>query len=185
MRVISGKARGTILRPPSGEETRPITDRAKDALFNIIQLLISNCRFLDLFAGTGGVGIEALSRGAKHATFIELSKRIYEDLTWNIQRTRLQDRATTLNMDAFRFLEEYKGEAFDIIFVAPPQWVDMCQSAIDSLCKRIQLLNPDGIIITQHDPSEIVTIDAKTLVEYDRRIYAGVQFNFYKRTTSL
>lgn len=182
MRVISGTARGTKLRPPSGEETRPITDRAKEALFSIILSKISNCRFLDLFAGTGSVGIEALSRGAEHVTFIELSKLIYGDLSWNIQRTHFQSRSTARNMDAFIFLKESKDQPFDIIFVAPPQWVNMCQTALDLLCDRIYLLAPEGIIISQHDPSEKVQVNTNILAEYDRRIYGGVQFNFYKRT---
>ncbi len=180
MRVISGKARGTKLKGPSTEETVPITDRAKDALFNIIMPQISNCKFLDLFAGTGGVGIEALSRGASSATFIEISKQIYRDLTWNIEHTHFSKQVVILNYDAFRFLQEDK-HVYDIIFVAPPQWKNLCQDAMTSLCKNIHLLSEDGIVITQHDPTEFVEVDPKVLVEYDKRIYAGVQFNFYKK----
>lgn len=179
MRVISGKARGTNLRGPSTDETRPITDRAKDALFNIIMPRISDCNFLDLFAGTGGVGIEAISRGAKSATFIEISSAIYQDLMWNIEKTRLTQQARVLNYDAFRFLEEDRNK-YDIIFVAPPQWKNMCQDAMTSLCENIHLLAKDGIVITQHDPTENVEVDNTLLVEYDKRVYAGVQFNFYK-----
>ncbi len=180
MRVISGKARGTKLQGPSTDETRPITDRAKDALFNIISYELADCRFLDLFAGTGGVGIEALSRGAKCATFIELSKQIYTDLNYNIERTHFKLQATMHNYDAFKFMQESKQQ-FDIIFVAPPQWKNLCQEAMNMLCKNIHLLANDGIVITQHDPIEKVEIDSKILVEYDKRVYGGVQFNFYKR----
>lgn len=181
MRVIGGRARGTKLRSPSTEETRPITDRAKEALFNILMPKIRNCRFLDLFAGTGGVGIEALSRGAEHVTFIEISKIIYSDLKWNIQRTRFDEQAKIINGDAFEFLEVEKQQVFDIIFVAPPQWRNMCQQAMESLLKQLHLLAPDGIIITQHDPTENVVVDSQALIEYDKRVYGGVQFNFYKR----
>lgn len=180
MRVISGKARGTVLRGPSTDETVPITDRGKDALFNILMPKISDCNFLDLFAGTGGVGIEALSRGASRATFIEISKPIYRDLSWNVERTHLSKQATVLNCDAFKFMQEDK-HLYDIIFVAPPQWKNMCQDAMTMLCKNIHLLAEDGIVITQHDPTEIVEVDPKVLVEYDKRVYAGVQFNFYKK----
>jgi len=180
MRVIGGRARGTKLKSPSTEETVPITDRAKEALFNIIMPKIADCNFLDLFAGTGGVGIEALSRGANSATFIEISKSIYADLTWNIERTRFKDKSTLLNHDAFKFLQEDKHK-YNIIFVAPPQWKNMCQDAMTALCKNIHLLSEDGIVITQHDPSEIVNVDNRILVEYDKRIYGGVQFNFFKR----
>ena len=185
MRVISGTARGTKLRSPSGGETRPITDRAKEALFNIISPKIPHCRFLDLFAGTGGVGIEALSRGAEHATFVELSKRIYADLSWNLQRTRLDSRAVIHNIDAFQFLEKSRESPFDIIFVAPPQWRGMCQSALDSLCKEIRLLADEGMVIAQHDPHEFVQVDSDILIEYRRKIYGGVQLNFYRKEGNL
>ena len=180
MRVIVGSARGTKLKSPSTEETVPITDRAKEALFNIIAPKIPDCKFLDLFAGTGGVGIEALSRGAKSATFIEISKAIFNDLTWNINRTRFDNKSTLKNYDAFNFLNEDKNK-YDIIFVAPPQWKNMCQDAMMALSKNLHLLSQDGIIITQHDPTEVVTIDPKILVEYDKRVYGGVQFNFFKK----
>ena len=117
MRVIAGTARGTKLRSPSTTETVPITDRAKEALFNILYPTTRDSRFLDMFAGTGGVGIEALSRGAKHATFVEISDKIFEDLKWNIDRTRCKDRATLINTDAFEYVVKSK-EKFDIIKVA-------------------------------------------------------------------
>ena len=108
MRVIGGRARGTKLRSPSTTETVPITDRAKEALFNILYPVMRDSRFLDLFAGTGGVGIEALSRGAKHATFIEISGKIFEDLKWNVERTRCKDQATLINADAFDYVAKCK-----------------------------------------------------------------------------
>ena len=181
MRVIGGRARGTKLRSPSSEETRPITDRAKEALFNILQFKIPGCKFLDLFAGTGGVGIEALSRGALSATFIEISDIIINDLNWNIQRTRFLNKADIRHGDAFKFLAEEKEASYDILFVAPPQWHNICQRAMDVLCANLHLVNKDGIVITQHDPMEIVTVDSSKLLEYDKRIYAGVQFNFFRR----
>lgn len=181
MRVIAGTARGTKLRSPSTTETVPITDRAKEALFNILYPITRDSRFLDMFAGTGGVGIEALSRGAKHATFVEISDKIFEDLKWNIDRTRCKERATLINTDAFEYVVKSK-EKFDIIFVAPPQWVGMCQKAMDSLSARTDLLEDDGIIITQHNPAEEVVVDDKIFTEYDKRIYGGVQFNFYRKS---
>ena len=181
MRVISGKARGVQLRSPSTEETRPITDRAKEALFNILAPVIPDCRFLDLFAGTGGVCIEALSRGAAQATFLEISRPIYADLLWNIGRARVQSGADARNGDAFLFLKEERRLTFDIIFVAPPQWKNMCQQAMDALTQNLHLLAKGGIVITQHDPAETVNADPAALTEYDKRIYGGVQFNFFRR----
>lgn len=181
MRVVGGKARGTILRSPSSEETRPITDRAKEALFNILAPRIIGCRFLDMFAGTGGVGIEALSRGAERVTFIEISDIIINDLTWNIRRTRFERQADVRHGDAFDFIRTEDKLKYDIIFVAPPQWVGMCQRAMYELCQHLNLLSDNGIVITQHDPTEVVEVDNKILVEYDKRKYGGVQFNFYTR----
>ncbi len=181
MRVIGGRARGTKLRSPSTTETVPITDRAKEALFNILYPVMRDSRFLDLFAGTGGVGIEALSRGAKHATFIEISGKIFEDLKWNVERTRCKDQATLINADAFDYVAKCK-EKFDIVFVAPPQWVGMCQKAMDSLSVSTDILEDDGIIITQHNPIEEVVVDDKIFTEYDKRVYGGVQFNFYRKS---
>ncbi|HIU80933.1 MAG TPA: RsmD family RNA methyltransferase, partial [Candidatus Ornithoclostridium faecavium] len=104
-----------------------------------------------------------------------------EDLKWNIDRTRCKDRATLINTDAFEYVVKSK-EKFDIIFVAPPQWVGMCQKAMDSLSARTDLLEDDGIIITQHNPAEEVVVDDKIFTEYDKRIYGGVQFNFYRKS---
>lgn len=182
MRVIAGRARGTKLRSPSTEETRPITDRAKEALFSILTPRLLGCKFLDLFAGTGGVGIEALSRGAEQATFIELSKDIYADLVWNITRTRFQGQANAINGNAFDFLKFEKEKVFDIVFIAPPQWRGMCQQAIEEFSKELHLLAKGGIVITQHDPTEKVSVNVDILTEYDVRRYGGVQFNFYRRT---
>lgn len=181
MRVISGTARGVKLRPPSGAETRPLTDRAKESLFDIILPQIPDCRFLDLFAGTGAVGIEALSRGASHATFVELSKRIYGDLSWNLEHTRLAQCAVAHNRDAFQFLRKSQEPPFDVIFVSPPQWRNLCQYALDALCKEIRLLAPGGMVITQHDPRESVRVNSEVLTKYRQKLYGNVQFDFYKR----
>ncbi|GAC1349351.1 MAG: 16S rRNA (guanine(966)-N(2))-methyltransferase RsmD [Ktedonobacteraceae bacterium] len=105
MRVVTGEAKGRKLKGPKTAGTRPIIDRVKQALFNILSTRVEDARFLDLFAGTGSVGIEALSRGAASATFIELNHKVLALVRENLQITGLSDRAVTLHADAFKFLQ--------------------------------------------------------------------------------
>ncbi len=105
MRVVTGEAKGRRLKAPKTAGTRPIIDRVKTALFDILSTRVEEARFLDLFAGTGSVGIEALSRGAAHATFIEMSYTVLKLVRENLKITGLGDRAETLHADAFKFLQ--------------------------------------------------------------------------------
>jgi 16S rRNA (guanine966-N2)-methyltransferase len=110
MRVVSGQAKGRRLKSPRTAGTRPILDRVKTALFDILSTRVEDARFLDLFAGTGGVGIEALSRGAASATFIELNASVLKLVRENLQITGLAEGAETLHTDAFKFLQAHSGE---------------------------------------------------------------------------
>src|SRR5215472_11926331 len=109
MRVVTGEAKGRKLKTPKIPGTRPIMDRVKTALFDILSTEVEDARFLDLFAGTGSVGIEALSRGAAHATFIEMNHKILQLVRENLQITGLADRAETLHSDAFKFLQAFQA----------------------------------------------------------------------------
>ena len=122
MRVIAGSARRISLATPKGDETRPTTDRIKETLFNIIQNDVIDCSFLDLFAGSGGIGIEALSRGAKRAVFVERSKDALACISQNIEKTHFSDRAAVIPYDFKRALGRLgtEGNIFDIIFADPP-----------------------------------------------------------------
>src|SRR5947207_17895 len=130
MRVVTGEAKGRKLKGPKTPGTRPIIERVKQALFNILSVRVEDARFLDLFAGTGSVGIEALSRGVASATFIEMNAKILALVRENLQITGLADRAETLHMDAFKFLQAQSRQpadgspqrTYDIIYVAPPQY---------------------------------------------------------------
>src|SRR5215475_14693590 len=110
MRVVTGEAKGRKLKTPKTVGTRPIMDRVKTALFDILSTEVEGARFLDLFAGTGGVGIEALSRGAAHATFIEMNASMLKLVRENLQITGLAERAETLHTDAFKFLQARSAE---------------------------------------------------------------------------
>lgn len=121
MRVIAGSARSLQLETPQGLDTRPTTDRIKETLFNMLQFELAGARFLDLFAGSGAIGIEALSRGAKEAVFVDNDKNAFTCITNNLNHTHLEKNATVLKQDIFVALQmlEYK-EPFDIIFMDPP-----------------------------------------------------------------
>ena len=121
MRVIAGKARRLSLKTVPGMETRPTTDRIKETLFNILQPEIPDCRFLDLFSGSGGIGIEALSRGAEYAVFVEKNPKACACIRDNLAFTKLAEHGKLLNMDVLQALRSLEGEeAFDCIFMDPP-----------------------------------------------------------------
>lgn len=121
MRVIAGSARRISLKTLEGLETRPTTDRIKETLFNMLQYALADCVFLDLFAGSGGIGIEALSRGAAQCVFVEQNRAAAECIRGNLQATRLSDRAVVMHCDALTALQRLEGKyRFDYIFMDPP-----------------------------------------------------------------
>lgn len=122
MRVIAGKARRLQLKTPEGLETRPTTDKTKETLFNILNPYMADSDFLDLFAGSGAIGIEALSRGAKYAAFVENNRAAIECIRMNLKTTKLEESAEVIAypaVEAIRMLE-VKGKVFDVIFMDPP-----------------------------------------------------------------
>lgn len=122
MRVIAGKARRLQLRTPEGFETRPTTDKTKETLFNILNPYLSDADFLDCFSGSGAIGIEALSRGAKYAAFVENSRIALECIRTNLMNTKLESDAEVITcsvLEAIRILE-IKGKVFDVVFMDPP-----------------------------------------------------------------
>jgi 16S rRNA (guanine(966)-N(2))-methyltransferase RsmD len=175
--VIAGTAKGRILRPPHTSVTRPITDRAKESLFAVLGPRIPGRRFLDLFAGTGSVGIEALSRGAAHATFVERSGPALAGIRHNLELTGLAARAEVAPRDVFRYL---RGPAvpFDVIFVAPPQWRGLWPRAVALLDREPGWLADGAVVVAQHDPSESEPLDLAHLELSDERSYGGVRFTF-------
>ena len=121
MRVIAGKARRLNLKTIPGIDTRPTTDRIKETLFNILQPELLECRFLDLFSGSGGIGIEALSRGASYAVFVEKNPKAAACIRENLAFTKLAEDGKLLNMDVLQALRSLEGKGvFDIIFMDPP-----------------------------------------------------------------
>lgn len=196
MRVVTGEAKGRKLKGPTTIGTRPILDRVKTALFDILSFRVEDARFLDLFAGTGSVGIEALSRGAAFATFIEMDMTMLKIVRENLQITGLANRAETLHTDAFKFLQigltqprnrvhagaTAQPAPYDIIYVAPPQFQEMAARAL-GLLDNSPLVAETGLVIVQIHPKEragVVAVPLMRLALTDERRYGSTLLMFYK-----
>lgn len=156
MRVIAGKARHLKLKTIEGQGTRPTTDRIKETLFNMLSFDIPGSTFLDLFAGSGGIGIEALSRGAKEAVFVENNRKAINCIKENLTHTKLADQAEILGMDIIRALLQLEVEkkTFDIIFMDPPygmQWEEKVLKVLtpSTLCHKDTLFIVESDIATE------------------------------------
>ena len=147
MRVITGKARGVALKTPEGMATRPTADRVKEALFSIIQFEIAGARVLDLFGGTGQLGIEALSRGAKSAVFVDFSDTACKLIRENLRRTKLESEGTVVRSDYMDYLRRCR-ETFDIIFLDPPYAEVFLENSLNCITE-IDILQTNGIIVTE------------------------------------
>ena len=147
MRVITGKARGVVLKTPEGMSTRPTADRVKEALFSIIQFDVPSARVLDLFGGTGQLGIEALSRGAKSAVFVDEQESACKLIRENLRRTRLEQDVRVVRSDYRAFLNSTK-ETFNIIFLDPPYAEDFLENSL-KMITEIDILQSGGIIVTE------------------------------------
>ena len=149
MRVIAGVARSMPLKTPEGLDTRPTTDRIKETLFNMISEYLADSTFLDLFSGSGGIGIEALSRGASSAVFVEQSKKAMNCIKENLKVTRLADRAETLEMDVISALHRMEHhKKFDYIFMDPP-YNQLLEKKVLEYLSDSNLLSEDALIIVE------------------------------------
>ncbi len=180
IRVVAGTAKGRRLRLVPGVGTRPVRDQVKEALFNILAPQIDGCAFLDLFAGTGSVGIEALSRGAARSTFVEKHPRAVETIRFNLQHTGLSEPARVIHGDVFDVLAAGSPEFFDLVYVAPPQYSKLWSRVVVGLDQRDDWLNPDAWVIAQIDPKEHEPLKLRRLVEIDRRKYGQTMLVFYE-----
>lgn len=147
MRVITGKARGVQLRTPDGMQTRPTADRVKEALFSIINFDIPGAKVLDLFGGTGQLGIEALSRGAERAVFVDAREDACRLIRENLKRTKLEQRGQVIRSDYMDYLKRCT-ERFDIILLDPPYAEVFLENALKRITE-IDILQTDGIIVTE------------------------------------
>jgi 16S rRNA (guanine966-N2)-methyltransferase len=182
VRVIAGSAKGLQLQPVPGSGTRPISDRVKESVFNILGDWIIGARVLDLFAGTGSVGIEALSRGAAEVTFVERYSGAVSVIRNNLRHTRLQAGARVVQADVFRYLEG-EPEAFDLVYIAPPQYQGLWKATLLALETNPGWLLPDGLAIVQIFPKEFEPLSLARLELTDERKYGSTLLCFYEPAT--
>ncbi|HLF27528.1 MAG TPA: 16S rRNA (guanine(966)-N(2))-methyltransferase RsmD [Anaerolineae bacterium] len=178
MRVISGTAKGRKLKAVPGDTTRPITDRVKEAVFDILGANVREARFLDLFAGTGGVGIEALSRGARAAVFVEKGRAALDTIRFNLEHTQLAPRGRIVRADVFDFLRG-APQAFDYVYVAPPQHQELWATTLRLLDAQPAWLATAGEIIVQIHPREDQPLELQHFEPIDERRYGSTRLIFY------
>lgn len=181
MRVISGRAKGRKLKLVPGQTTRPVMDRVKENLFNILGDTVAGTRWLDLFAGTGQVGIEALSRGAAECVFIDAARPAIRVIHENLVHTQLNPFAQVLYTDAFNYLRAGPARPFDVIYVAPPQYQGLWAQAIQLIDQNAEIcLTAGGQAIAQIHPQEFQELPFAYLHLVDQRRYGATMLCFYE-----
>lgn len=176
MRVISGKMRGTNLESPKDRSVRPTTDRIKEDIFNIINPYVYEASFLDLFAGSGAMGIEAISRGAKKSVFVDRSAKSVSLVRRNVKKTRCEEKSVILKRSAEAYVSAAE-ESFDIIFLDPPYRFEKLKLIIENIIKY-GILKDDGILIVEHDKNIPLEIN-EGLSKVREKTYSLTQVEFF------
>lgn len=179
MRVVSGAARGRRLKAPEGLATRPTSELCKEAVFSIIQFELEGSRVLDLFAGSGQMGVEALSRGAKKCVFVDNAKACRLVITENLQQTGLFERAQVVMLDAEAYLKN-AAEPFDIAFLDPPYGKTDLEKLLFTLGG---IMSANGIIICETDKSDILPENAGGFVKHKEYRYGKAKITVYRNRT--
>lgn len=152
MRVIAGKARSLLLKTIEGNETRPTTDRIKETLFNMLMPYIPDCKFLDLFAGSGAIGIEAISRGAAECVFVEQNTKAIACINDNVKHTKFVEESKILKYDAISYISNLKKIDFDVIFMDPPYGKLLEKNVLNILADKDYVR--DTLIVIEADINE-------------------------------
>jgi 16S rRNA (guanine966-N2)-methyltransferase len=179
IRVIAGTAKGRKLKLVPGDSTRPIMDRVKEALFNIIGRGIYGAVFLDLFAGTGSVGIEALSRGAAKAVFIDLERKAIQTIQDNLTATKFSEKAIVRRADALKVVGQAPDNHYDFVYIAPPQYKNLWLDVMQTLDSNESWFRDDTQFIVQIDPTEETAVEFKHLKATDQRRYGNTLLWFF------
>ncbi|OPJ56920.1 16S rRNA (guanine(966)-N(2))-methyltransferase RsmD [Alkalithermobacter paradoxus] len=181
MRVISGSVKGHRLKTPKSTDIRPTSDRVKESIFNIINNKVLDSFVLDLFCGTGSLGIECLSRGANMCTFVDNGKESINLLRENLKNTKFTDKSEVIFADAIGGINKLsvKRDRFDIIFMDPPYLKNLIVPALEEISKR-ELLEEDGIILVEHDIKDILPEKVENLVRYREKKYGNTNISFYE-----
>ena len=179
MRVISGKARGLKLNAPKDNNVRPTTDRVKESLFNIINSYIIDSEVLDLFAGTGSLGIECLSRNAKSCVFVDINNTSLDIVKSNIKKAKVEKESTVLKLDFKSAINKLKPKKFDIIFMDPPYYENLFIECLEEISKS-NILKQEGIIVVEHDTKELLEDNVGDLIKTKSKKYGNTTLIFYE-----
>jgi 16S rRNA (guanine966-N2)-methyltransferase len=182
MRIITGIAKGRKILAPEGIDTRPTSDRVKESVFNRISKKIYGARVLDMFSGTGNLGLESLSRGAQTCTFIEKNKNTHRILVENITSLGSKENSEVYNNDAFDILEKIGRNAakYDIIFLDPPYSKGLVEKAILKI-NEIDLLDDGGIIMSEYDENDVIPESLNNIKIYRTEKYGRTKISFWNR----
>lgn len=180
-RIIAGKARGIRLKSVPGDSTRPITDNVKEALFNILGADIIGSDFLDVFGGTGSVGIEALSRGAAYALFLDINRQAIKTIQANLKACHLEEHARIIQTDALTFLRKPPDHTFHYTYIAPPQYKGMWKQTLEVIDANPGWMTSDAWVIVQIHPIEYESVDMTHIREFSQRKYGSTLLVFYER----
>ncbi|MDR1773700.1 MAG: 16S rRNA (guanine(966)-N(2))-methyltransferase RsmD [Clostridioides sp.] len=182
MRIISGKVRGLKLETPKNDDIRPTTDRIKESVFNIINSYILDSEVLDLFSGSGSLGLECISRGAKKCVFVDSNKESINLLKKNIRKTRFEENSEVFNLDFRDALGQFgtKNKKFDLIFLDPPYHEGLFEEALQKIQKN-NLIKEDSLIIVEHDTEDKLPDKIDKLSKKDERKYGKTTITFYEK----
>lgn len=181
MRVIAGKARGTRLQSPTNMDIRPTSDRVKESVFGILDRELMDAVVVDLFSGTGNLGIESLSRGAKAAYFVDQSKESIKIITYNLEKTRFLPQATVIHKDAVTGVKQLamKGIQADMIFMDPPYHKGLIEPVFEAI-EAGKLLAPEGTIIVEHGRTEVLQESYGGFQLVRKKDYGNTSVSFYQ-----
>jgi 16S rRNA (guanine(966)-N(2))-methyltransferase RsmD len=183
VRIIAGSARGRTLKAPKKSSVRPTADRVKETIFNILGQWLDDERVLDLYAGAGSLGLEALSRSAAHVTFVERDAEVLATLSENIQTLGFAKSTTTLLKPVERALRALDGQAFSLVLADPPYDARTGVTVLDAL-SAADLLAPEARVVLEHDKREILPPIAGRLERYDERRFGDTMVSFYRLRVS-
>jgi len=185
MRVIAGKARGLRLKAPPGTVARPTADRVKQSLFGMLGSRVEGARVLDLFAGSGSLGIEALSRGAATAVFVERSRPCVQVIRENLTRTRFLEQAEVVVGDALAAVGRFAAQQrkFDIIFADPPYEGGLAAAVVEAVAEA-SLLTEKGLLVVEHDRREEIPQEKANLRAERHRVYGDTAITIFSATGS-
>ncbi len=180
MRIITGTAKGRRLKMPGGGKTRPAMDKVKAATFNMISGFVDNARFLDLFAGSGNLGIEALSRGAGYAAFVDASRECTRTIKENLQITKLEENGEVFTMDCLKFLQTADKPVFDVVFIDPPYLKGLLDPLL-SFIPQCQMFSPETLFIIERQKKDELGLENMPVYRLlDERKFGDTVITFFR-----